>query len=52
MFAKRAAGWKQVAELRGSDTIAFGTFGTSVAISGNTAVNADRKSEHLLTVSR
>ena len=35
---KTATGWKQVAELKGSDTVAGDSFGTSVAVSGNTAV--------------
>ena len=38
VFTKRAAGWKQTAELKGSDTVAFDDFGGSVAISGTTAV--------------
>jgi hypothetical protein len=38
MFTKTAAGWKQVAELKGSDTIAGDYFGWSVAISGATVV--------------
>ena len=38
VFAKTAAGWKQVAELRGSDVVAENGFGTSVAISGSTAI--------------
>jgi hypothetical protein len=37
VFTKTAAGWKQVAELKGSDTTAGDFFGTSVAISGTTA---------------
>ena len=38
VFAKTAAGWKQVAELKGSDTVANDYFGWSVAISGTTAI--------------
>jgi nucleoside-specific outer membrane channel protein Tsx len=38
VFAETAAGWKQVTELKGSDTTANGQLGTSVAISGNVAV--------------
>ena len=38
VFTKRAAVWKQTAELKGSDTVAFDDFGGSVAISGTTAV--------------
>jgi hypothetical protein len=38
VFTKTASGWKQVAELKGSDTVAFDDFGGSVAISGTTAV--------------
>jgi hypothetical protein len=38
VFTKTATGWKQLAELKGSDTIAGDEFGYSVAISGNTAV--------------
>ena len=38
MFTKTAAGWKQIAELKGSDTVADDYFGYSVAISGTTAV--------------
>ena len=37
VFTKTANGWKQAAELKGSDTVA-GDFGSSVAISGTTAV--------------
>jgi len=33
-----AGGWKQIAELQGSDTISGNQFGSSVAISGSTAV--------------
>jgi len=33
-----ATSWKQVAELKGSDTVAGNKFGSSVAISGTTAV--------------
>jgi hypothetical protein len=38
VFARRGAVWKQVAELRGSDTVAGDGFGDSVAISGRTVV--------------
>ena len=38
VFTKTATGWKQVAELKGSDTVASDYFGYSVAISGTTAV--------------
>jgi len=38
VFTKTAASWKQVAELKGSDTVADDDFGNSVAISGTTAV--------------
>ena len=38
VFAKSASGWKQVAELKGSDTLPADRFGTSVAISGTTIV--------------
>ena len=38
VFAKTAAGWKQAAELKGSDTVAGDDFGISVAISGTTIV--------------
>jgi hypothetical protein len=38
VFTKTAVGWRQVAELTGSDTIASDDFGGSVAISGTTAV--------------
>ena len=38
VFTKTGAGWKQAAELKGSDTAAGDYFGYSVAISGTTAV--------------
>lgn len=38
VFSKTTSGWKQAAELKGSDTVAGDNFGTSVAISGTTAV--------------
>jgi hypothetical protein len=38
VFAKTGAGWKQAAELKGSDTVAGDYFGGSVAISGTTIV--------------
>jgi hypothetical protein len=38
VFTKTPGGWKQAAELQGSDTIAGDYFGWSVAISGTTAV--------------
>ena len=38
VFAETAAHWNEVAELKGSDTVAGDFFGYSVAISGTTAV--------------
>jgi hypothetical protein len=38
VFTKTATGWKQTAELKGSDTGAHDDFGSSVAISGTTVV--------------
>jgi hypothetical protein len=38
IFTKTGAGWEQVAELKGSDTVANDGFGSSVAISGTTAI--------------
>ncbi len=38
VFTETRAGWQQVAELKGSDTAADDTFGSSVAISGTRAV--------------
>jgi len=38
VFTKTPAAWKQVAELKDSDTVAGDYFGASVAISGTTAV--------------
>ncbi|MGD0984908.1 MAG: FG-GAP repeat protein [Acidimicrobiales bacterium] len=38
VFAKTGAGWKQVAELKGSDTVAGDYFGDSLAMSGTTIV--------------
>jgi hypothetical protein len=38
VFDNTASGWKQVAELKGSDTAASDEFGSSVAISGTTVV--------------
>ena len=38
VFTKTAAGWTQVAELKGSDTVTNDNFGVSVATSGTTAV--------------
>lgn len=38
VFTKTASGWKQVAELKGSDTVPGDFFGRSVAVSGTTAV--------------
>ncbi len=38
VFTKTAGLWKQVAELKGSDTVAYDEFGWSVAVSGTTAV--------------
>jgi hypothetical protein len=37
-FTDTAAGWKQIAELKGSDTVASDYFGESVSISGTTAL--------------
>jgi hypothetical protein len=37
VFTKTTTGWKQVAELKGSDTVADSDFGYSVALSGATA---------------
>ena len=45
VFAEKPTGWKQIAELKGSDTVAHDDFGFSVAISGTAAVvGADGKS--------
>ena len=38
VFSETSAGWKQVAELKGSDTVAGNYFGVSVAISGSTVL--------------
>jgi hypothetical protein len=38
VFAETASGWKQTAELKGSDTVAGDEFGFSLAVSGDTAV--------------
>jgi hypothetical protein len=38
VFTNTASGWKQAAELKGSDTVAGDGFGASVAISGTTAI--------------
>jgi hypothetical protein len=38
VFQKTASGWKQTAELKGSDTIVGDSFGWSVGISGSTVV--------------
>jgi hypothetical protein len=38
VYEKRAAGWSQVAELKGSDTVANDYFGWSVAISGSSII--------------
>jgi hypothetical protein len=38
VFTRTATGWKQVAELKGSDTVAADFFGYSVATSGTTVV--------------
>jgi cell wall-associated NlpC family hydrolase/drug/metabolite transporter superfamily protein YnfA len=38
VFTQTATGWAQVAELKGSDTVAPDGFGASVAVSGTTAV--------------
>jgi hypothetical protein len=50
VFAKTGAGWNQVAELRGSGTIAL--FGTSVAISGATAVVGSDAAERAYVFTR
>ncbi len=38
VFTKTTTGWKQAAELKGSDTVAFNYFGWSVAVAGTTVV--------------
>ena len=38
LFTRTANGWKQVAELKGSDTRSGDYFGSSVAVSGTTVV--------------
>jgi hypothetical protein len=38
VFSKTTGGWKQIAELKGSDTVAGDNFGVAVAISGATIV--------------
>jgi ribosomal protein S6E (S10) len=38
VFTRTGAGWKQAAELKGSDTVGWDQFGNSVAISGTTVV--------------
>ena len=38
VFTKGTTGWEQVAELKGSDTVAKDAFGYSVAVSGSTIV--------------
>ncbi|MGA3354630.1 MAG: hypothetical protein ABSD85_15825 [Acidimicrobiales bacterium] len=38
VFAETTTGWKQAAELKGSDTVADDGFGYTVAISGTTAI--------------
>jgi hypothetical protein len=38
LFTKEATGWKEIAEIKGSDDVAGDTFGASIAISGTTAV--------------
>jgi len=47
VFTKTGNGWRQVAELKGSDGVAHDGFGYSVAISGTTAIvgafNADNR---------
>ena len=50
VFTKTAAGWKQAAELKGSDTVAGDDFGDSVAISGTTVVVG--ASDHASTAGR
>jgi hypothetical protein len=38
VFTRTAAGWRQTAELKGSDTVANDYFGSSVGVSGSTIV--------------
>jgi len=38
VFTSTVAGWKEAAELKGSDTVASDFFGYSVTVSGTTAV--------------
>ena len=38
VFSRSAKGWKQTAELKGADTVSDDEFGSSVAVSGTTAV--------------
>ncbi len=38
VFTRTEAGWEQTAEIEGSDTVANDSFGSSVAISGTTAI--------------
>jgi hypothetical protein len=38
VFVKTTKGWKQTAELKGSDTVAGDSFGTGVAVSGSTII--------------
>jgi nucleoside-specific outer membrane channel protein Tsx len=38
VFTETKGVWKQAAELKGSDTVAFDTFGYSVAIAGSVAI--------------
>jgi nucleoside-specific outer membrane channel protein Tsx len=47
VFTMTGSGWHQVAELQGSDTVAGDEFGSSVAVSGTTAiVGAGDHAEH------
>jgi hypothetical protein len=54
VFTRTRAGWKQAAELKGSDTVGWDQFGYSVAISGTTVVvgapqHANSGSAYVLT---
>ncbi len=47
VFTKTTKGWKQVAELKGSDTVTFDNFGISVAISGTTSSSVHKTPEFI-----
>ena len=51
VFQERASGWHQVAELVGSGTAALDSFGSAVAVSGETAVVGARGSSSVIKVS-